>query len=301
MCPWDGAGNFTRTNGDNTGEEVWQEDKTDGDKIVASRHDAHDQDLANGINACVAKNGENAAGVVETDWIKDANVTAAKLATDAVETAKIKDANVTTAKINDEAVTLAKMQHITSDRLLGRDTASSGDVEQLTVSGGLEFTGSGGIQIASDGVTTAKIADGNITEAKLADDAATRSTWLGQFVGHIISGDENVAPLERFYEQPSFSTGIVFPKSAKVTHASIAIDASLTSGSITATVYKTGSTTGQGITLSTSFRVGGALGSAVSVSVNDYLEVYLAGTFTNGSSDPVVAFVIVDLWGHFTA
>ena len=57
---WDGSGNFTRTNGDNTGSTTWQRDKADGDRISASRHDSHDQDLADGIAACLAKNGENA-------------------------------------------------------------------------------------------------------------------------------------------------------------------------------------------------------------------------------------------------
>lgn len=56
---WNGSGTFTRTNGDNTGSTTWQQDKADGDKILSSRHDTHDQDLADGINACLAKNGEN--------------------------------------------------------------------------------------------------------------------------------------------------------------------------------------------------------------------------------------------------
>lgn len=48
---------------------------------------------------------------------------------------------VDTAQIDDEAVTLAKMQHISSARLLGRSTASTGDVEQLTVGSGLSLSG----------------------------------------------------------------------------------------------------------------------------------------------------------------
>lgn len=54
---WDGNGNFTRTYG-STG---WVNDLNAGTKIVASRHDTNDDDLATGINACLAKNGENAA------------------------------------------------------------------------------------------------------------------------------------------------------------------------------------------------------------------------------------------------
>lgn len=80
------------------------------------------------------------------------------------------------------AVSLAMIQDITSDRLLGRDTASSGDVEELTVGGGLEFTGSGGIQrsaltgdvTASAGSGSTTIADDAVTNAKLANvDTAT--------------------------------------------------------------------------------------------------------------------------------
>lgn len=59
--PWSGGGAFTRTNGFNTGAGTWASDKAGGIKIVAGRHDTHDQDLADGINAALAKNGENAA------------------------------------------------------------------------------------------------------------------------------------------------------------------------------------------------------------------------------------------------
>jgi hypothetical protein len=51
-----------------------------------------------------------------------------------------------TATVANDAVTFAKMQDIATDRLLGRDTAATGNVEELTVGGGIEFTGSGGIQ-----------------------------------------------------------------------------------------------------------------------------------------------------------
>lgn len=57
---WNGSGTFTRTNGVNTGSGVWTSDRDASVKITASRHDTHDQDLAAGINACLAKNGENA-------------------------------------------------------------------------------------------------------------------------------------------------------------------------------------------------------------------------------------------------
>ncbi len=51
--------------------------------------------------------------------------------------------------IDNDVVTFAKMQNIATDRILGRDTAASGDIEELTVGGGIEFTGAGGIQTSA--------------------------------------------------------------------------------------------------------------------------------------------------------
>lgn len=56
---WDGSGNFSRTNGDKTGSTTWQLDQAANIKIKADRHDTHDQDLANGINNCLTKDGQN--------------------------------------------------------------------------------------------------------------------------------------------------------------------------------------------------------------------------------------------------
>jgi hypothetical protein len=55
---WQGDGTFVRSNGTNTGAETWQDDAAAAVKIVADRHDTHDQDLADGIAACLTKNME---------------------------------------------------------------------------------------------------------------------------------------------------------------------------------------------------------------------------------------------------
>lgn len=57
--PWSG-GIYSRTNGVYVGTNVWETDKNGGVKIRSDRHDVHDQDLADGINACLTKNGTNA-------------------------------------------------------------------------------------------------------------------------------------------------------------------------------------------------------------------------------------------------
>jgi hypothetical protein len=69
--------------------------------------------------------------------------------------------------IDNDVVTYAKMQNISAtDRLLGRDTAAAGDTEELTVGGGIEFTGSGGIQrSALTGDITATAGSGATTLA----------------------------------------------------------------------------------------------------------------------------------------
>lgn len=67
------------------------------------------------------------------------------------------------ATIAADSVTFAKMQNIATDRLLGRDTASTGNVEELTVGGGIEFTGTGGIQTSAFTGNVTKAAGGTAT------------------------------------------------------------------------------------------------------------------------------------------
>lgn len=105
------------------------------------------------------------------------------------------DTSVTTGKIADNAVTFAKMQDIATDRLIGRDTAGTGDPEALTVTGGLEFTGSGGIRrsaltgdvTASAGSNSTTIPNDTITYAKMQNVSAT-----ARLLGRATSGAGDV-------------------------------------------------------------------------------------------------------------
>ena len=84
--------------------------------------------------------------------------------------------------IDPDVVTFAKMQNIATDRLIGRDTAGTGDPEEITVGGGLEFTGTGGIQrsaltgdvTAPAGSNTTTIANGAVTFAKMQNISSSR-------------------------------------------------------------------------------------------------------------------------------
>jgi hypothetical protein len=64
--PWTGA-IYVRDNGQFTGSLVWTDDLNAAIKIQASRHDTHDQDIANGITACLNKNGANSP-TTNIDW-----------------------------------------------------------------------------------------------------------------------------------------------------------------------------------------------------------------------------------------
>jgi len=78
-------------------------------------------------------------------------------------------------------LTSTKLQVSATDRLIGRDTAAAGASEELTVGGGVEFTGSGGIQrsaltgdvTASAGSNTTTIANDAVTYAKMQNVSAT--------------------------------------------------------------------------------------------------------------------------------
>jgi len=63
------------------------------------------------------------------------------------QAATIANNAVTTAKILNDNVTYPKIQNVSAtDRLLGRDTAAAGDIEEIPVSSGLEFTGGPGLR-----------------------------------------------------------------------------------------------------------------------------------------------------------
>jgi hypothetical protein len=76
---------------------------------------------AAGDSAIVVPLGNPATGWRVVGYVRQADVPGT-----------VPDSSVTTAKLADDAVTFAKMQNIATARLLGRATAGTGDVEELT-------------------------------------------------------------------------------------------------------------------------------------------------------------------------
>jgi len=85
--------------------------------------------------------------------------------------------NSVATTIANSAVTLAKMANMATDSVLGRDSAGSGAPEVISIGGGLEFTGGGGIQrsaltgdvAATAGSGTTAIGASTVTNAKMAN------------------------------------------------------------------------------------------------------------------------------------
>lgn len=93
--------------------------------------------------------------------------------------------------IDPDVVTFAKMQNLDEDKLVGRDTVGIGDPEQISVGGGIEFTGAGSIQTSAfsgdvtkaAGGTVLTIPNNTVTYAKMQDVSATN-----RFLGRITAG-----------------------------------------------------------------------------------------------------------------
>ena len=58
--PWSN-GQFSRTDGVFNGREVWKQYSATRQNVLADRFDTHDQDIADGINLALAKDGSNSA------------------------------------------------------------------------------------------------------------------------------------------------------------------------------------------------------------------------------------------------
>lgn len=119
---------------------------------------------------------------------KAAGTTGTFLSADSAQSDGLIWRNIATADLPNDGVTFAKIQNISGNRLLGRD-GSSGDVTEIGVAGGIEFSGGNSIQLVgftggdvfSSGGTTLIIYDSAVTNAKLADMA--QSTIKGRASG----------------------------------------------------------------------------------------------------------------------
>ena len=196
----DSANKETTYNKDATDKGVKFPTVAVAEEIAKNAADAVNKDLADSIDGKVDKNqteanknlavitnatGQIITGQIKTDMIednavttvkiKDANVTAAKLAADAVTTVKIKDANVTAAKLAADAVTTAKIadKNVTTEKLADNAVTTAKITDANVTTAKIADKNVTTEKLADSAVTTAKITDANVTSAKIADSAIT--------------------------------------------------------------------------------------------------------------------------------
>lgn len=173
------------------------------------------------------------------------------------------------------AVTLAKMADLATDRLIGRDTTGTGVPEALTVGGGVEFTGTGGIQrsalsgdvTASAGSGTTTIATAAVTLAKMADLATDT----------IIGRDSALTGVP---EALSVGGGLEFTGMGGIQRSALTGDVTATAGSGTTTIANSAVTLAKMANLATDSLIGRDTtgpGAPESLSVGGGIEFTGAG------------------------
>lgn len=129
-----------------------------------------------------------------------------------------------------------------TDVLLGRDTAAGGAAEEITVTGGLEFTGSSGIQrsaltgdiTASAGSNTTAIAAGVIVNADVSASAGIVVTKLAASTTDVLFGRDTAAAGAG--EEISVSGGLEFTGTAGIQRSALTGDITATAGSNTTAI-----------------------------------------------------------------
>ena len=159
------------------------------------------------INDCQVDSSALGDCSVATQSLQDSSVDSTKLADNAVSTealqdsavtaAELRDTSVTTAKINAAAVTFAKIQNITAQRLVGREDAITGDMQEIALSAELRFdTNNDWLEVADSGITAGLIADSTITGAKILDGTITTSDLADSAVGSNKITDSSILAID---------------------------------------------------------------------------------------------------------
>jgi len=94
------------------------------------------------------------------------------------------------ASVIDDSITYAKIQNVTTNRLLGRATAGSGNVEEITLGSGLSFTGTT-LNVTSTGTTERAFLTGSTATVVDLDTGISVTNEAGTNVGFTIPTDTN--------------------------------------------------------------------------------------------------------------
>ena len=154
--------------------------------IEIAKLDQQDADMAAALSTCLLRDGTG--------------LPTASIPFNSQRLTGLGDATAATDALNRQTADARYLPSgsLATDRLLGRDTAGTGAPEALTVGGGLEFTGTGGIQrsaltgdvTASAGSNATTIANDAVSYAKMQNVSAT-----SRVLGRVTAGAGDVEEL----------------------------------------------------------------------------------------------------------
>ncbi|MGI9489355.1 MAG: hypothetical protein ACR2RF_26395 [Geminicoccaceae bacterium] len=203
--PWNGSGQFNRTNGVFTGATVWDESRVAGRTVRSDDHDTHDEDIATGMENTVTRDGQNQPTTnLPMGGFRHTNVDDAAARTDYVAAGQIQDqdlSHIVPASVGGtgDAITLSPTPAITAYAAGQRfsfvaEATNTGAVTVDVSTLGTKAVQKLGAALVAGDITTGDLAEieydgtqfqmlspardpvltaGSIVEADLADDAVT--------------------------------------------------------------------------------------------------------------------------------
>lgn len=137
---WDVASkSVIRSNPDYTGPTVWSQDQVAGIKVIATRHDSHDQDLADAISATLNLDGINAMRAnLSVGGFKLVNVAKGTVASDGARFGQ----TVTGMSFDDptRTLTLTRADEVDLSVVISGGTGGGGSVTSIDIGEGLSGT-----------------------------------------------------------------------------------------------------------------------------------------------------------------
>jgi hypothetical protein len=124
-------------------------------------------------------------------------------------TIAVANLGIGTAQIAADAVTYAKIQNVTTNRLLGRDTAGAGDVEELTLGAGLGIgvAGAGTVSLGEWGECSVYGNETDVVDTVPVEISATNNgTYLGRRDDVLAFYEIRIAEVGRTIYEVDFTT-----------------------------------------------------------------------------------------------
>lgn len=309
--PWQGSApnkSFTRSNGTHSGSSSWAEDEAAGTGITSARHDVHDEDLADAIDATLMKDGGNKmVGLIDAGGFGFSNLATLGSAAEATI------ASSSTTDLLGSAALFCLISGTTTITSLGTGTnrvkvarfsgalTLTHNATSLILPGGANIvTAAGDVMIVvSDGSSNARV-----VSYQRAADVPGYGSARASFRAYRAS-DQNVTinPTKVAWDSESFDVGSYFGSSKWTPPAgTVMLGALIRFSAVTADahcavyIYKNGSVVASSPGhISSTTSLGVFLSYIDQASGSDYYEVFVGSTDT--SVDVLGSAIFSQFWG----